>query len=681
MFSDRKNYFVSCMSLLVICFQCAVAAGANKVEADKKPADENIYEYIAKFYLPTKANDEAKELEKSKEYAKEFAEKAESSWLPDIRIEIFTLGDIEKLRHAYAIFGAQVAAQTQEEIHYRLDEQTLDDLEILSGQQSKLQRHLIALFEPYLHTAIGKVQLQKMLCQPQASIKTLCERQARIKLLCSNISKLELLNKRLASLTKAENEMLWFWKNVDKEVFGQFETAAVPTMFFNWPDFIKKRIEKSPALTEYVSRGCHLTGLIIPSTATLSALFFGEKIYQGTLVNYLRYLRLLSEAERSLMMNMMVLALFTPLLWYAYAINNMVYNEATNALHTKVNGVAQFTNVASQVLGKDAFGKDAKEVDELVQLLSTSTFKNDPSFFSYKGRAITAFTLMSELKNHFVTMLEKLGELDAYVAIASFMQAQKKNASGQYCFPAYVEKDTPYLNLTNYWHPFLNPATVVTNDIELGGNVTRNIVVTGPNAGGKSTSLKSITMAVIMAQTLGIAPASSMTLTPFKIVNTYMNVADNAGSESLFQAEMHRAGKLIESVRSQKGKDFIFVVMDELFTGTNPLEGAAAAYGVIRKLVSYQNCMLIFVTHFKELTELEQETGGMIKNFKVWVERQTPDEQSKIAHIVYPYKLAPGISNQTIALDLLAQEGFDSEILNHSNAQLERLKQAKAKGK
>lgn len=574
----------------------------------------------------------------------------------------------------YSIFGAQIAAKKSQVALKPLDENTLGDLEILSGQKSKLQRHLVALFEPYLHTAIGKVQLQKMLCEPSTNIEALHQCQAPVKKLLADVAKLEQLNKKLAVLTKAENEMLWFWNNIDEKTFEQLEAIAVPTMFFQLPSPIMKKIKKYPALTEFLSRGCHITSSIIPLVGIFSALYFINEFSNGN-----NPFAGLEGPALQLKIDTAALGLFSPLLWYAYAKQNVAYNESTNEIHTKMNGVAQFTDVAIKVLGKDAFGSDEnyENLAPLIELLNTPTFKNDPSFFAYKGRAITAFTLMSEVKAHFVSMLEKLGKLDAYTAIASFMQAQEKNSNGKYCFPTYIENDTPYLNLTGYWHPFLNPSTVVPNDIELGCNVARNIIVTGPNAGGKSTSLKSMTLAIIMAQTLGIAPAKTMTLTPFKIVNTYMNIADDAGSESLFQAEMHRASKLIESVKNQKGKDFIFVIMDELFTGTNPLEGASAAYGILRKLVSYQNCMLVFATHFKELTELERETGGLIRNFKVWVDRQASAEQGKVARIIYPYKLDPGISDQTVALDLLALEGFDPEILSQSNAQLERLKQAK----
>ena len=101
--------------------------------------------------------------------------------------------------------------------------------------------------------------------------------------------------------------------------------------------------------------------------------------------------------------------------------------------------------------------------------------------------------------------------------------------------------------------------------------------------------------------------------------------------------------------------------MDEIFTGTNPKEGEAAAYGVAKHISSFGNNMTIVATHFKELTNLEITTGGLFKNYKVSVIK-------KDGGFIYPYKLEQGISDQPIALQLLANEGFASEILDEANA-------------
>ena len=94
-----------------------------------------------------------------------------------------------------------------------------------------------------------------------------------------------------------------------------------------------------------------------------------------------------------------------------------------------------------------------------------------------------------------------------------------------------------------------------------------NILITGPNASGKSTFIKSVVLGVLMAQTISIAPTSEMQLTPFKLLNTYLNIPDAKGRESLFEAEMYRARDHINMVYklSHDDKEFSLVVMDEIF--------------------------------------------------------------------------------------------------------------------
>lgn len=660
---------------------------------------ENIYDFIAKQHLPTMAAEELKEIEARKEVAKNNSALALSLFSFGTSVTLPELGSVEKLRQAYLVFSTQKGNSS--DASERLEESTLFDLEILSGPQLKKQRNITTMFEKHLHTAVGKVQLQKMMCEPSRDKEILTKRQTFVKRLLDNRPKLDQLNKKLELLRSTENEFLWFWKSFDNETdFDLLEDKAVSGPLCMFPKEIRNGIEKnSPLTTELSSRsGLALQVLTNPLIFMPLTIFGGIKlaqhfaakkgVHQGALDQHFTNLMKMgfenvseqwepvwnqgNAGKAAIIAYGALLAFSFGQVTYMNIKRFADYNAANKVIMAKMNAVAQFARISHELLGDKAFNQDeAKLVSSLVQLFNSSTLKNNPSFFSYNGRGFSAFMLMlTELRNQFVSLLEEIGKLDAQVAVANFMVAQEHNKSGAYCFPTYIESDTPYLKLSGYWHPFLNPNNVVVNDLELGGAVSKNIIVTGPNAGGKSTSLKSITLAIVFAQSLGIAPAKEMTLAPFKIIHTYMNIADDPGSESLFQAEMHRAARLLDSVQKQGPKDFIFVVMDELFTGTNPLEGSSAAYGVIQKLIRYPQAMLAFATHYKNLTALEQETNGLIRNFKVWVKR------TEQGGIVYPYTLIPGISDQTIALDLLALEKFDPEILDYSNYELKRQKAA-----
>jgi DNA mismatch repair protein MutS len=166
---------------------------------------------------------------------------------------------------------------------------------------------------------------------------------------------------------------------------------------------------------------------------------------------------------------------------------------------------------------------------------------------------------------------------------------------------------------------------------------------------------------------LGIAPASSIKLTPFTKISSHLNVSDKQGSESLFQAEMFRALKFLADVKKLGKGEFMFTILDELFSSTNPEEGMSGAYGIVKSLADYPACMSILATHYKKLTELEAKTGGFFKNYKVYVE-------VKDGSISLPYQFVPGISDQSMALLLMHKQGFDKQIVDDAFGVLAQIK-------
>jgi DNA mismatch repair protein MutS len=230
------------------------------------------------------------------------------------------------------------------------------------------------------------------------------------------------------------------------------------------------------------------------------------------------------------------------------------------------------------------------------------------------------------------------------------------------------------LELTDVWHPLIDQNVVISNNVVLGGShPTKDMLITGPNAGGKSTALKSIALGAILAQSFGIVPAKKAVLTPFCAINTYLNIPDSVGQESLFQAEMRRAHELFSSLENLDGNRFALSIMDEIFTGTNPEEGEAGARGVAYNLALLNNSINIVTTHYKGLTTLEDDTNGVIKNFKVSVIEDTE------GNITPTYKLERGISHQRVALKLLKKSGFNKNIINTAYAAFNKKQQGQQK--
>ena len=220
------------------------------------------------------------------------------------------------------------------------------------------------------------------------------------------------------------------------------------------------------------------------------------------------------------------------------------------------------------------------------------------------------------------------------------------------CYPVYSEKSEARIDGKGLWHPALKLDTCVQNDIQAS-----NIIVTGPNAGGKSTFIKALCLSVYMAQTIGMSASEHLTLTPFYFLNTQINIPDCKGQESLFEAEMNRCLYNLQTIETCCGKTCL-VVMDEIFNSTNIIEAVAGAYSILEKMASFKNCVSVITTHFSYLTKLRKESI-----FKCYRMNVIYDDEGKI---IYPYKIEPGVSKQYVALELLKHRGFETDIIDRA---------------
>lgn len=310
--------------------------------------------------------------------------------------------------------------------------------------------------------------------------------------------------------------------------------------------------------------------------------------------------------------------------------------------------------------------KNNRKVAKLFKLLNSNTFKGKASIFSHQGKVLAAYRLMHELKEHFEQIFLLLGELEAYLSCATLYK-EFADQRVTYCFVTYKDKKTPHIQFTEFWNPLINTAKVIPNDIEMGGNQRRNCIITGPNAGGKSALIKGIVINLILAQSIGLAPAHHATITPFYSIATYLNIVDDiASGNSLLKAQVLRAQEMVILAETTPQDKFSFIALDEMFNGTSAKESKAAAYSVAQHLGMIENCMCTIATHFPLLTLLEEKSNSFT-NYKVSVEL----DPTKGIH--YPFKVERGISHQHIALDILKQEGFDSSIIENASQFLKNI--------
>jgi DNA mismatch repair protein MutS len=315
-----------------------------------------------------------------------------------------------------------------------------------------------------------------------------------------------------------------------------------------------------------------------------------------------------------------------------------------------------------------AQAQENTELGKLVHYLQTLPYSHWSYFFNNAGKLLASHKLFTEHKDAFADTMYELGELDVFVSMSTLMkEAQDYPTSHAYVFAKFLDRSQqskPYIKLAEMWNPFLDAKVAVGNSVAMdvaGG--TSNIILTGPNAGGKSTFLTGVTTSLLLSQTFGIAPAKEAILTPFDKINTSIDITDDiAAGKSLFMAEVDRAQKHISLLSGLQQNEFSFSIFDEPFSGTNPTEGAAAEYSVLEAMADYTNTLNMVATHYPIVMLLEKNfpEKGFV-NYKVYITYQGAKKK-----LNYTYKVVPGKSNQTIAIDILEEQGYDIKLLKRA---------------
>ena len=205
--------------------------------------------------------------------------------------------------------------------------------------------------------------------------------------------------------------------------------------------------------------------------------------------------------------------------------------------------------------------------------------------------------------------------------------------------------------MKNAYFPYLMYNQPVKNDIDL----SKNIAITGPNASGKTTILKTVLFNLIFSQSFGYGFYSDAKISPYNHIHCYLNIPDTSGRDSLFQAEARRCKEILESLEDGKKH---FCIFDELFSGTNPTEACASSYGFIKYLINQKNIDFILTTH---LTDLCKKLEPIMDNNHMDVTK-LDDFNFK-----YTYQMGPGISSVRGGLKVLYDLHYPEYILNESN--------------
>jgi len=193
----------------------------------------------------------------------------------------------------------------------------------------------------------------------------------------------------------------------------------------------------------------------------------------------------------------------------------------------------------------------------------------------------------------------------------------------------------------------------IKNDIKLD----KNLIITGPNASGKTTTLKTALINVILTQQFGCGFYKSCNMMPYQHIHCYLNIPDTSGRDSLFQAEARRCKDIIDVIKANK-KDRHFCVFDELYSGTNPDEAVMSANAFMEYLVKFENVKCILTTHFIAVCK-KLSSHQLIENYQM---ETMPTGDS----FNYTYVLKKGISEVRGGIKVLHDMQYPDEIIQNS---------------
>jgi len=267
---------------------------------------------------------------------------------------------------------------------------------------------------------------------------------------------------------------------------------------------------------------------------------------------------------------------------------------------------------------------------------------NNLNNLNYDLSSIFKLWKNENLRNDIITILKIIYTLDALNIIS------KLKKDKYWTIPKY-SNETKILNIRN---PLLNNSQQ-PNPLSLNNN----IIITGVNAGGKTTYVKSIASNIILSQTFGIINGLKADMIIYDALISIMRIKDEVGIASYFETETTYCNKMIEIADDiyKQGKKGVFI-LDEPMHSTPPLEAISVAYSIAKYLGNLKGIRLIITTHFHKLIELENY--GNFINLSVSANKNNNNGYD------FDYKIKKGGSRQTIAIELLEKHKLKEDIIN-----------------
>jgi DNA mismatch repair protein MutS2 len=252
---------------------------------------------------------------------------------------------------------------------------------------------------------------------------------------------------------------------------------------------------------------------------------------------------------------------------------------------------------------------------------------------------------------------EVMAALDLILMKARYADDLRASEPELVAFEKRTDSDHPgsLIHLVRARHPLLAPEKVVPIDVELDRK-TFAVVLTGPNTGGKTVTLKTIGLMVLMAQAgLQIPARSGSRVSVFQDV--FADIGDEQSIEQSLSTFSGHISQLVRILRRANSRSL--VLLDELGSGTDPQEGSALARAVLDYMLKRQITCFV-ATHFPELKSYAHGTAG-VTNASLEFDPET---------LMPTYRLMIGLPGRSNALAIAERLGLDSEILEAARKEI-----------
>ncbi len=264
--------------------------------------------------------------------------------------------------------------------------------------------------------------------------------------------------------------------------------------------------------------------------------------------------------------------------------------------------------------------------------------------------------------------VETLAELDLAFAKAKYAEEIRgvepviASAAMQSPSNSIASSQKPLLAMTSFElsdarHPLLDPATVVPISVRLDPGVLI-LVITGPNTGGKTVTLKTVGLMALMAQSGLHIPARAGSRLPI-FSGVYADIGDEQSIEQSLSTFSSHLKNITQILR--QADEHSLVLLDELGAGTDPVEGSALARAILMHLLERQIPALV-ATHYAELKAFAHTTPGV----------QNASMEFDVETLAPTYHLTIGLPGQSNAFAIAQRLGLDPKIIEHAQRALTR---------